>query len=138
MSDDKQVVHLDSRSALGLVLEIAARLIGRGWKVTFERIRSGGQNRRFHWLCGLLAASSLTFAGKRRSKDQWKRLLVSGHAIATKQEQELVTGLEGELVDLRESTAQMGVARSSSLIEYTQAFMVQNDVDIPVFEEQAA
>ena len=61
--------------------------------------------------------------GKPRSVSDWKILMVSGHAIATKRPTELVPGLEGELVALRESTAQMSVARMNSLIDYIQAWM---------------
>jgi hypothetical protein len=53
---------------------------------------------------------------------EWKVLLVSGHGVATGQEAEVVTGLEGELVNLRESTAQMSGRRCASLIEYAHAF----------------
>ena len=61
--------------------------------------------------------------GKPRSAAQWKVLLVSGHAVATKNEAEIVPGLEGEFVNLRESTALMSVKRSSSLIEYATAYL---------------
>ena len=40
----------------------------------------------------------------------------------------MVIGLEGEVINLRESTAQMSVKRLASLIEYVQAWAVENDV----------
>ncbi|MWQ04990.1 hypothetical protein GHI33_10230, partial [Glaesserella parasuis] len=40
----------------------------------------------------------------------------------------LVIGLEGELVNIRESTAEMGVKRMASLIEYTTAWGVSHGV----------
>ncbi len=49
-------------------------------------------------------------------------LLISGHAVATKQEAEVVPGLEGEYVNIRESSAEMSVKRMSSLIDYTIAW----------------
>ena len=58
----------------------------------------------------------------------WKNLLVSGHTIATKLPYKLVTGIEGELVNVREQTSKMGVRRMASLIEYTTAWGVQNGV----------
>ena len=64
--------------------------------------------------------------GKRRTADEWKVLLVSGHSVATKRGAEIVPGLEGEFVNLRESTASMDKARGSSLIEYTMAFMANH------------
>ena len=68
--------------------------------------------------------------GKPRTLEQWKVLLVSGHAVATKEGAELVPGIEGEFVNLRESTALMSKRRSASLIEYTLAFQAMHDVKI--------
>jgi hypothetical protein len=110
-----------------------------GDKVTIEpKKRTDDQNRRFHWLCGLLAKSAVTWAGKKRTAVQWKVLMVSGHAVATGEGAEMVPGVEGEFVNLRESTALMSVRRGTSLIEYTQAFMVDKDIEIPVFEDDMA
>lgn len=90
--------------------------------------RTLNQNAHFHALCGDIARSGIEWFGKRRSANEWKVLLVSGHAKATKQEADVVPGLEGELVNLRESTARMSRARASSLIEYTLAFCAEHDV----------
>ena len=84
------------------------------------------QNALFHALCANLAASPLQWAGKRRTVDEWKVLLISGHAVATKQGAEIVPGLEGEFINIRESSARMSKARASSLIEYTQAFIASH------------
>lgn len=101
-----------------------------GYAVTVaEPTRNGEQNAKFHALCGDLAKSGLQWAGKTRTLAQWKVLMVSGHAVATKEGAEMVPGIEGEFVNLRESTAQMSVRRSSSLIEYTLAFMAMNGVN---------
>ena len=77
----------------------------------------------------------MTFAGKERDAAQWKILLVSGHAMATKEGAEIVPGIEGEYVNLRESTARMTKARSSSLIEYALAFCAANSVEIHEIQE---
>jgi hypothetical protein len=90
--------------------------------------RSLEQNDKFHALCEDLAKSAVEWQGKRRTKEQWKVLLVSGHAVATGEGAEMVPGLEGEFVNIRESTAQMSVKRSSSLIEYTEAFCAMHEV----------
>jgi len=101
-----------------------------GYAVTVaEPTRNGEQNAKFHALCGDLAKSGLVWAGKARTAAQWKVLMVSGHAVATKEGAEMVPGIEGEFVNLRESTAAMSVRRSSSLIEYTLAFMAMNGVN---------
>lgn len=94
-----------------------------------EPRRSGDQNAKFHALCSDLAASDVTWGGKRRTLAQWKVLLVSGHAIATKEGAEMVPGLEGEFVNLRESTAAMSKKRGASLIEYALAFCATNGLE---------
>jgi hypothetical protein len=92
--------------------------------------RNLDQNAKFHALCEDLAKSGYQWAGKERTAEQWKVLLVSGHAMATKQGAEMVPGIEGEFVNLRESTARMSKARSSSLIEYTLAFCASNNIKL--------
>jgi len=77
-----------------------------------------------------VAAAGIPWAGKNRTATEWKVLLVSGHAVATKQGSDMVPGLEGEFVNLRESTAHMSIARASSLIEYTLAFCAAHEVPI--------
>lgn len=100
-----------------------------GAVVTFkEPTRTSEQNAKFHAICGDLEKSGLTWAGKRRTAAQWKVLLVSGHAAATKEGAEMVPGLEGEFVNLRESTALMSKARGASLIEYALAYCAANNV----------
>ena len=84
------------------------------------------QNAKFHALCSDLAKAGVHWAGKARSTAEWKTLLVSGHAVATKEGAEIVPGIEGEFVNIRESTALMSKARSSSLIEYAQAFVASH------------
>ena len=93
-----------------------------------EPKRNLEQNDKFHAICDDLAKSPIEWMGKRRTKDEWKVLLVSGHAVATKRGAEMVPGLEGEFVNLRESTASMGIKRMSSLIEYANAFMATHEV----------
>ncbi len=96
--------------------------------VVKEPTRNGEQNAKFHAMCSDIAKSGLEWAGKKRTAAQWKVLLVSGHAKATNEEFDILPGLEGEFVNLRESTALMSVKRSSSLIEYTAAFMAANQI----------
>lgn len=57
-------------------------------------------------------------------------LLVSGHAHATKEGAEVVPGIEGELVSIRESTALMSIRRGASLIDYAQSFAAMNGVKL--------
>ena len=88
-----------------------------------EPTRTSAQNDKFHALCSDLERSGREWAGKRRTAEQWKVLLVSGHAVATKHGAEMVPGIEGEFCNLRESTARMSKSRLSSLIEYAEAFV---------------
>ena len=114
------LAHLEARKrAAKAVAEAPA-----GYRVTVEPPkRNGEQNAKFHAICGELAGRE--WAGKPRTAAQWKVLLVSGHATATKEGAEMVPGLEGEFVNVRESTALMSVRRSSSLIEYAQAYLAE-------------
>ncbi len=95
-----------------------------------EPKRNSGQNERFHAICGDIAKSGMQWAGKTRTAAQWKVLLVSAHAKATNEEFDMVPGLEGEFVNLRESTALMSVRRSASLIEYATAFALGNGITL--------
>jgi len=102
-----------------------------GWRVTIqEPARTLDQNAKFHAMVSDIAKSGYQWLGKARTPAQWKVLLVSGHAIATKEGSEIVPGLEGEFVNLRESTALMSKKRGASLIEYTLAFMAMNEIHI--------
>lgn len=110
-------------------------LAGHRLRVTIElERRSLGQNDKFHAMCDDFARSDVQWMGKRRTSAEWKVLLVSGHSVATKQGAELVPGLEGEFVNIRESTARMSKARSSSLIEYTTAAAVRMGVALQEVE----
>lgn len=102
-----------------------------GFEVTIsEPKRNSEQNKIIHAICSDLAKSHMKWAGKFRTKDEWKVLLVSGHAVATKEGAEVVSGIEGELVAIRESTSRMSKARASSLIEYATAFCASNGVHL--------
>jgi NinB protein len=107
---------------------IKAMLIaGHVLKVTIGDItRTLEQNAKFHSICEDIAKAGFVWHGKKRNAEQVKVLLVSGHAIATGEGAEVVAGLEGEFINLRESTALMSVKRSSSLIEYATAWATLN------------
>ena len=92
-----------------------------------EPTRTLDQSAKFHAMCGDIARQK-PFAGQMRKPEQWKVLLVSGHAVATKQGSEMVPGLEGEWCNLRESTAKMSTKRMASLIEYVTAYCVENAI----------
>lgn len=92
------------------------------------RTRTNDQNAMFHAICSDIAKSGHTFAGKPRAAKVWKVLLISAHAAATDEGNEVVPGLEGEFVNIRESSALMSVRRAASLITYTLAYCDTNDI----------
>ncbi|WLS01703.1 recombination protein NinB [Shinella oryzae] len=114
------------RNAVDAVIRAAA-----GSAVTVgAATRSLDQNAKFHAICTDIANSPMSWAGKRRSAEEWKVLLVSGHTKATEGEVEFVPGLEGEFVNIRESTARMSVKRAASLITYALAFCDTNGIHL--------
>ena len=92
-----------------------------------KETRTGQQNRLLHALFGDVSRQA-QWLGKPMTPAQWKLLFVSGHAVATGQGAEVVPGLEGEFLNLRESTARMGKARMASLIDYVMAWMALNGI----------
>ncbi len=128
------LVHAEARRRAHVALVLAPD----GYRVDIrEPKRTDGQNERFHAICGDVAKSGVEWAGKRRTAAQWKVLLVSAHSVATKEGAEMVPGLEGEFVNLRESTALMSIKRGASLIEYATAWAMQHGVHLrdPLFDE---
>lgn len=96
--------------------------------------RSLDQNAKFHAVCRDFARSRVKWAGKERDQAGWKVLLISGHTVATGGTTEVVAGLEGEFVNVRESSAQMSKSRGSSLIEYSMAMASHLNVPLTEFE----
>ena len=97
-------------------------------QITIEPItRSMEQNAKLHAMLADISKDK-TFNNQKLTLEQWKMLFVSGHAIATGGQAKMAIGLEGEVVNLRESTAKMSVARCASLIEYIQAWAAMNGV----------
>lgn len=94
------------------------------------KTRSLDQNAKLHAILTDLAKSPVTWAGKRRSVEEWKALIISGHSVATNHGGEVVPGIENEFVAIRESSASMSVARAASLITYLLAFCDTNGVEL--------
>ena len=92
--------------------------------------RTNDQSAIFHAICTDISKSGMEWAGKVRSKDEWKILLISAHAVATGRPGEVIQGLEGELVAIRESTTRMSKERASSLIEFSLAWAAQNEIPL--------
>ncbi|HDR1453306.1 TPA: recombination protein NinB [Pasteurella multocida] len=91
------------------------------------RTRNLEQNAKFHAMCQDVA-DQLEFMGRKLTMEQWKVLFISGHAMAINEKAEIVPGLEGEFVNIRESSAKMSVKRMASLIEYVTAYGISHGV----------
>lgn len=104
---------------------------GEGWIVTVSKpTRSTLQNRMLHAIFSDIARSGFEWDGEKRDASEWKALFVSGHTIATGLPAKFSRGLEGELLNTRESTSKMGVARAASLITYVLAFADTNGIQL--------
>lgn len=99
--------------------------------------RSSEQNSMLHPLLTDIA-NQKEWMGKKRTILQWKVIMVSAHSIATGEPAEMVIGLEGEVVNLRESTAAMSKKRFSSLVDYVLAWGAMNGVKFSEPERNAA
>lgn len=137
MVDDRMVIRLFEPVQAHRAIE-AAWHHAKGWlgaggaRLVLEvrpETRSDRQNRLLHALFGDVAKQAL-WIGSSRTPEQWKLLFVSGHAIATKEGADMVPGLEGEFLNLRESTARMSKARMASLLEYVMAWCAMHGVEL--------
>jgi NinB protein len=122
---------MDKRTFRLINDQVRQRAIDHLWEapdgyicIVQEPTRNLQMNAKFHAICHELEKLKIEWFGKPRKSAEWKVLLVSGHAIATRDEYpELIQGLEGETINIRESTAEMGKSRGSSLISYSEAFL---------------
>ena len=129
----KQSFIISSRDNLVTAFRFAESLgYGKAYVVEVKPFtRTIQQNSKLHAIFADLERQA-TWQGQKLTAEQWKVLMISAHTIATKENHKMVIGIEGEVVNLRESSAQMSVARMVSLIEYIHAWGAQNGV---VFSE---
>ena len=136
MADDRMVTRLFEPVQAHKAIKTAWRhakgwLCAGGARLVLEvrpETRSDRQNRLLHALFGDVAKQAL-WMGASRTPEQWKLLFVSGHAIATKEGADMVPGLEGEFLNLRESTARMSKARMASLLEYVISWGIDHGIE---------
>lgn len=83
--------------------------------------RSLEQNAKFHAMCADVARQCKHY-GRMLDEVQWKVLFISGFGIVTGSGSDVVPGIEGEMCNIRESSASMGVKRMADLITYVLAF----------------
>ncbi|EBS4545461.1 NinB protein [Salmonella enterica subsp. enterica serovar Newport] len=94
-----------------------------------ERNRSIRQNARLHAMLSEISKKA-TYHGKARNIEFWKGLFVSGWQIATNQHPEIISGLEGELINIRESTATLSVKKISEIMDYIEAYCAMNSIHL--------
>lgn len=93
------------------------------------------QNAKFHSMCGDIA-KQMKHGARTLTLGQWKILLISAHSIETGEGADVVAGLTGEFVNLRESSAAMSISRMASLIEYVAAWGAQQEPPVRFKEPQ--
>jgi hypothetical protein len=111
-------------------LHVCKQVMAADWGkvVTIEDpTRSLEANARFHAMLHDISKQA-DYMGKKRTVEFWKALFVSGWMVATDQKPEMIPGLEGEYLLLRESTATMTGKRLSSCMEYVSAWAAQSDI----------
>lgn len=87
-----------------------------------EQTRSAVQNARLHAMLTDVA-KQIEWAGKKRSIDVWKRLMVAAWLRAENEHLEFLPAIDGRGVDvIFERTSRMNVAQVSSLIDYVRAW----------------
>ena len=106
--------------------EVLAAPEGHIVRITPET-RSLDQNAKLHAMLTDISRQA-KYLGAKRDVEFWKGLFVSGWQIATGEKPEIVPGLEGEFINIRESTTTIGIRRMASLIEYIQAWAAMNGV----------
>lgn len=100
-----------------------------GYIVTIaEPTRNLEQNAKLHAVLADVSRQA-KYQGEKRSVEFWKGLFVSGWQIAVGEKPEIVPGLEGEFINIRESTTTLSVRRMASLIEYINAWSSMNEVE---------
>jgi hypothetical protein len=92
-----------------------------------EPTRTLEQNALLHALLTPIS-KQCKYLGHLRSVDFWRGLFVSGWEIATGRKPEIVPGLEGEFLNIRQSTTTMSKRDLSSLVEYIEAWAAMHGV----------
>lgn len=127
MDQQKRTIFLVHNTAR----ENAARMCHQApgdWVAVFKpKTRSLEQNAKLHAMLTDISDQAI-YMGKKRSVEFWKGLFVSGYQIATGKSPEIVPGLEGEFINIRLSTASMGIRMVAELIEYISAWAAMNEV----------
>lgn len=122
-----QTIPLTNPTARRFAIQQIERAPDNHVAIIREKTRSLDQNAKLHAMLSDISRQA-EYMGKRRSVEFWKGLFVSGWQIATKQNPEIVPGLEGEFINIRESTATMSARKISEVIEYISAWAANEGI----------
>jgi hypothetical protein len=120
-------IPLNNPSARSFAMQIVREAPAGHVVIVRELTRSIEANAKLHAMLTDISRQA-TYHGCKRSVEFWKGLFVSGWQIATGQKQEIVPGIEGEFINIRESTTTLSPKRISDLIEYIYAWATENGV----------
>ena len=130
---DKQTFHLRNEqirtNVINFIRELPTSEDAPLVVVIQERSRTLDQNARLHAMLGEVSRQA-TYLGKKRGIEFWKGLFVSGWQMATDQKPEIVPGLEGEFINIRESTTRLSVRKLTEVMEYIEAYCGMNDIKL--------
>ena len=127
MSTEKVILKITGDAARAAACRrVMAAPVGHIVRIT-PQTRSLDQNAKLHAILTDISRQA-NYLGAQRDLEFWKGLFVSGWQIATGERPEIVPGLEGEFINIRESTTTLGIKRMASLIEYVTAWAVSSGV----------
>lgn len=90
--------------------------------------RSLDQNAKLHALCSDIAKQK-QWGGEWLETEDWKRIMTAGWMKATGRVVKLVPDLEGNgFIPLYQKTSKLNVKQGIELIEFIQAWMVDNEI----------
>ena len=126
-----QLVHSEARARCAQF----AMQCPEGWRVTFEEPRRGLDiNAALHARLGEIAAA-VPWAGKLRSIEVWKRLLVAAYMREIGAQMEMLPALDGHGIDVVYApTSQMTQKEMRDLMTYVDAWAAEQ----PELQEQTA
>lgn len=134
----------NARSRAAAMWEACRQLLelGKSVRVTVEEAkprRSVEQNDKFHAICTDIARQR-TWAGQHIDCEGWKRLLVDAWArVEGKTQGRVVPSLDGaSVVNLGIQTRNLRVGDMADLIEFAQAWAIDNGVALGDMAKEAA
>lgn len=119
-ADRARAVDLVRRATKGLVIEIR------------EPKKTSRQNRLLHALLTRISEAGVTWASRLWSPTEWKAILISGFLEDSRGEDDelpMITGLEGEVVQIRRSWSSFGRAEGALFLTYVIAFCAARGID---------